>query len=101
MQPQLRRGRGASRGSLKGGPQQKHAFLIFLVCAPICARLLKAKARVSSFDEVKAAEARMNAANDKLLDYTEKHNTIDRDHHRGPRARLGPHRNFSQNCGTC
>lgn len=38
---------------------------------------------MSSFDEVEAAEARMNAANDELLNYMEKHNTIDRDHHRG------------------
>lgn len=43
---------------------------------------------MSSFDEVEAAEARMNAANDELLNYMEKHNTIDRDHHRGLIARL-------------
>ena len=38
---------------------------------------------MSSFAEVEAAEARMNAANDELLNYIEKHNTIDGDHHRG------------------
>lgn len=43
---------------------------------------------MSSFDEVEAAEARMNAANDELLNYIEKHNTIDRDHHRVLIARL-------------
>jgi hypothetical protein len=39
-------------------------------------------------EEVESAEARMNAAKDELLKYVEKHNTIDRDHHRRLIARL-------------
>ncbi len=39
-------------------------------------------------EEVEAAEAKMNAAKDVLLDYVEKRKTIDRDHHRRLVARL-------------
>ncbi len=43
---------------------------------------------MSRMEEVEAAEAKMNAAKDALLDYVEKRKTIDRDHHRRLVARL-------------
>ncbi len=43
---------------------------------------------MSSMEEVEAAEARMNAAKDALLNYIENGKTIDRDHHRRLVAQL-------------
>jgi hypothetical protein len=39
-------------------------------------------------EEVEAAEVKMNAAKDALLNYIERHEAIDRDHHRRLASRL-------------
>jgi len=43
---------------------------------------------VSTVEEVEAAEAKMNAAKDALLQYVERQDAIDRDHHRRLVARV-------------
>ena len=43
---------------------------------------------MSTVEEVEVAEARMNTAKDALLQYVERRDTIDRDHHRRLVARF-------------